>query len=544
MKRPRPYQTEAIRKAVACLERLKTCLLVMATGTGKTVVFNLIARDWPGRVLILAHRDELINQAAATVLDVLGDEPGVEAAARHSDEGGLPSLRKKIVVASVQTLCRASRLKRFDPATFSLVITDEAHHAVSRTYREIVEYFRAGNPELRHLGVTATPYRADKKALGEEKNGPYAAVPFSYPIADAVRDGWLVPVRQKIVLVDDLDFSAVKVRCGDFAADQLDQILSEEKMLHRVAAPAAEMLAGRRAVVFTAGVAQAEGLAAVFGRYGVKAAWLSGDRTLFPVERRRQLLDDYKAGKLQALVNCGVLTEGWDCPEAEVMVMARPTKSLGLYLQCLGRVTRPLKGVVDDCAEGDAATRHAAIAASAKPFALVLDYTGKADKFARQALNAFDALGGKDNAALRDRAVEIASEAGAAGISAEAALERAEAEAALERALALRKLEEERRRRIKAEAEYRTREVGVSAGPKRAGVAAGGPDPVAHWRGCVARAINFRRKAGAAVHFFKEKFGCPPWEVAELRGMLPSGKQWQLPAAEAFAAHSRGGAAG
>ena len=434
----RPYQTDAVNAIVGELGRVPSSLLVMATGLGKTCVFSLVARDWPrGRVLVLAHREELIQQSAEKVQAITGRMPDVEMAQSRANGS-------RIIVGSVQTMCRERRLSRFDPAAFGLVVVDEAHHAPAPTYGRILAHFRR-NDACRVLGVTATPVRADEQAMSQV----FDSVCYEYGIEAAVNDGWLVPVSQRVVLVDGLDFSKVRTIAGDFDEGQLERIMSEEKVLHRVAAPAVELTGDRPALVFCVTVAHARLMAEVLNRYKPKSShWLCGDRRLTPPDQRREWVQRFRDGKVQFLASVGLFSEGFDAPRTAVLVMARPTKSEALYQQMLGRGTRPLPGVVDGPETPEA--RRAAIAASAKVGVTALDFVGNSGR--HKIVTCADLLGGKYDEPVREYAKKtLADEKRPAPVK--EALDRAEAELML--------LEEEKRRvarlaAVKAEADYRT----------------------------------------------------------------------------------------
>jgi superfamily II DNA or RNA helicase len=339
---PRPYQLDCLAAIHQAFAVHSSTLVEAATGIGKTVIFALLARDWhPGRVLILAHRDELIRQAVEKVQAITGLE-------------------------------------------FGLVIVDEAHHTPAVSYRNVLGYF-ARNPQLKVLGVTATAQRTDRLALGQV----FFSVAFRYGIEQAVADGWLVPVSQQVVKLDGLDFSKVRTIAGDFHEGELETILTEEKILHCVAAPIAKVAGSRSALVFCCSVKHAELMAEVLDRYRPGAtAWLSGTT---PLEKRREVVQKYKAGQIQFLCNCALMLEGFDAPSTALVVMARPTKSPVLYQQVLGRGTRPLPGTIDHLPTP--AERQAAIAASAKPNMVALDFVGNAGK--HKIVLASDILGGK-----------------------------------------------------------------------------------------------------------------------------------------------------
>jgi superfamily II DNA or RNA helicase len=445
--RQRPYQVACDRAIKQALAESPSTLAVLATGLGKTVIFAHAARDWPGRVLVLAHRDELIRQAAQKIHAITGEAPAIEMADERSPEDAF--CRPRVVVSSVQTMCRPKRQQRFRPADFGLLVIDEAHHAVARSYRDVIAYFRQA-PGLRLLGVTATPKRTDRLAMGQL----FDSVCYEYGIEAAIEDGWLVPVRQQAVKVAGLDFSAVKSIAGDFHEGELDRILSEEKVLHACAAPAAELVGCAPTLVFCVSVAHAKLMAAVLKRYrhGAQAVALDGTT---PRDERARVVDAYKRGEIQFLCNCGLFLEGFDAPTTAAIVMARPTKSLALYTQILGRGTRPLPGVVDPHDEPTA--RKDAIAASRKPSMLVLDFVGNSG--AHRIVNATDLLGGKHGEPVRAYARKTAEEEGEAAPVGES-LERAADELAL-----LKEIEDERRRRrIRAEVSYEAREVSPFAG--------------------------------------------------------------------------------
>jgi superfamily II DNA or RNA helicase len=287
----RPYQQACIEAVKSRLASCSSTLVEAATGTGKTVMFAHLAKDWPGRVLIVVHRDELIRQAAEKVLAVTGREAGIEMGDERIDERGLVE-RPKVVLASVQTMSRPERQAKFRPEEFGLVVIDEAHHAVAASYCAVIARFRR-NPSCKLLGVTATPKRADEIALGQI----FETVAFRYPIVQAVDDGWLVPVSQQVIKVEGLDFSSVHDVAGDFNEGELDQILSEETILHRVAAPLVEEAGDRSTLIFCCSVKHAELMATVLNRYKpLSARWLSGESSR---EERRATVNAYRKGDVQ-----------------------------------------------------------------------------------------------------------------------------------------------------------------------------------------------------------------------------------------------------
>jgi superfamily II DNA or RNA helicase len=393
----RPYQSKASDAIFAEWQEHDSTLVVMPTGGGKTILFaDVIRRVFPRRALVLAHREELIFQARDKIQRVTGLRSDVEMGEYAAEESLFDAAR--VVVSTIQTQCSGGdgggRMSKFDPARFGVVIIDEAHHATSPSYRRVIDYYRT-NPALKILGVTATPDRADEEALGQV----FQSVAFDYEVLDAIHDGWLVPIEQQMVHVEGLDYSGIRTTAGDLNGGDLAAVLEAEKNLQQMASASLEIIGGRRALVFTASVKAAETTAEIFNRHRAgMASWVCGktDR-----DERRKVLAAFAAGKIQAVCNCGVLTEGFDDPGVEVVIMGRPTKSRSLYSQMVGRSTRPLSGVVDG--PETAEERRAAIAASAKPSCLVVDFVGNAGK--HKLVTSADILGGS----VSDAAIELAT---------------------------------------------------------------------------------------------------------------------------------------
>jgi superfamily II DNA or RNA helicase len=420
----RPYQSEAVEAIFAEWQEHDSTLVVMPTGGGKTILFaDVIRRVFPRRALVVAHREELIFQARDKIQRVTGLQADVEMGEYRADGGLFGS--SSVVVSTIQTQCSGGdgggRMGKFDPARFGVLIIDEAHHATSPSYRRVIDYYRT-NPELKILGVTATPDRADEEALGQV----FKSVAFDYEVLDAIHDGWLVPIEQMLVHVEGLDYSSIRTTAGDLNGADLADVLEAEKNLHQMASASLEIIGNRRALVFTASVKAAEKTAEIFNRHRPQmASWVCGktDR-----EERRGVLADFAAGRVQVVCNCGVLTEGFDDPGVEVVIMGRPTKSRSLYSQMVGRSTRPLPGVVDGPETAEA--RRSAIATSAKPSCLVVDFVGNAGK--HKLVTSADILGGKVSEDAVERALDRAKKAGGPVRMAEA-LDEAEEELRLER---------------------------------------------------------------------------------------------------------------
>ena len=391
----RPYQTDAVSNVHEAWKDHRSTLIVLPTGTGKTIVFSHIAGSVRGRVMVIAHREELIAQAAQKIKAITGDEADVEMGDFWASEGVFN--RSRVVVSSVQTQNAGGggngRMSRFDPSQFDLLIIDEAHHATAPTYRRLIDHYRQ-NPNLKVLGVTATPDRADEVALGQV----FESVAFDYELSDAIAHGWLVPVRQSAVYVEGLDYSSVRTTAGDLNGADLARILEYEETLHGIAHPTMELVGTRKSLVFAASVAHAERLAEIFNRHRPSCARFVCGET--PKDERRDMFADYAVGKFQILVNVGVATEGFDDPSIDVVVMARPTKSRSLYAQMAGRGTRTLSDTVDGLESPE--ERKAAIAASAKPFVEVIDFVGNSGR--HKLMTTADILGGKHSDAVVERA--------------------------------------------------------------------------------------------------------------------------------------------
>lgn len=416
----RPYQLEACERIMESWLGARSTLCVASTGTGKTTIFSEILhrRRKAGRSLVLAHRDELIRQAAKRI----GKQTGLGVEVEKAEE--VASRSADVVVASVQTLSKEMRLARWAPDHFATVVVDEAHHAPADTYRRILGHFS----EAKVLGVTATPDRADELALGQV----FEDVAYVYEIGDAIADGWLCPIRATSVWCDAVDLAGVKTIAGDLSASDMETVMATEAALHQVAKPTMELAGARRTIVFTTSVANAHRLAEVFNRYRPECA-RAVDGGTDPLERRR-VLSDHQQGRYQFLCNVGVLTEGYDDPMVACVAMGRPTKSRALYAQMAGRGTRTAPGKTD---------------------LLLLDFVGNAGKHAL--VSAVDILGGKyTDEALAAAKAAVAKEPGQ---DIRQALD--DAERAL-KAAAERKLKAEealRRSRAKANVAYQAVEI-------------------------------------------------------------------------------------
>jgi superfamily II DNA or RNA helicase len=326
----RPYQ-EASRAAVH--EQWRTVdrtLLVLPTGTGKTIVFSAIARDvveQGGRVLILAHRGELLDQAA----DKLHRATGLRAAVEKAEHEAHDSMHM-VTVGSVQTLMRPSRLARFADDHFTHIVIDEAHHALAESYQASTRYFAGAKV----LGVTATPDRNDRRNLGSY----FESLAYEYSLIAAIRDGYLSPIRALSIPLQ-IDLNKVAMQNGDFKAADLADALAP--YLGQIAQEMVEHCRGRKTLVFTPLVATAVRFAEMLAASGFRANWVSGEDP----DRAVKLAAYAAAGPGAVLVNSMLLTEGYDDPRTDCIVCLRPTKSRPLYAQIVGRGTRICDGKPD-----------------------------------------------------------------------------------------------------------------------------------------------------------------------------------------------------
>lgn len=382
---PRWYQDDARRKLMAALATNDSALCSLFTGGGKTNVIAWLVEEFcknPGsRALLLAHRRELIDQMARRVRLLTGFDVEIEMGKLRAREDGFH--RAKVVIGTVQSLLSDRRRRKFRTG-FDLVITDEAHHATSRSYVRVTEPFLKGG--AKHVGFTATPDRADKIALGNV----FDVCPFDMTMRDGIEDGWLVPVRQRFVEVKGLDYSSVSKTAGDLNQKQVGEILEFEETMHRMVWPTIETAAGRKTIIFAVRVHQAERIAEIINRWKPGSAASVSGKT--PEAERDDIFRRFRDGDIRFLVNVGVATEGFDDPGIEVVALMRPLLSRALVEQMIGRGTRPLPGTVDGPPTADA--RKKAIAASAKPHLLVLDFLGNAGR--HPLVHAADVLAGRE----------------------------------------------------------------------------------------------------------------------------------------------------
>lgn len=319
----RPYQEKARQRIQEEWEagRSKT-LLVLPTGCGKTICFAKVAEDRVcagDRVLILAHRGELLQQAA----DKIKKSTGMNCSVEKAEETSLGTW-ERITVGSVQTLQRETRLEQFEPDHFGTIIIDEAHHAISAGYQKVLEHFSTAKV----LGVTATPDRGDMKNLGSF----FESLAFEYKLPQAIKEGYLSKIKALTIPLK-IDLSSVGVQGGDFKAADVGHAL--DPYLEQIATEMETHCQDRKTVVFLPLIATSQKFCEILNRHGFAAAEVNGQS-----DDREQKLRDFAENKYNVLCNSMLLTEGWDCPDVDCVIVLRPTKVRSLYSQMVGRGTR------------------------------------------------------------------------------------------------------------------------------------------------------------------------------------------------------------
>lgn len=319
----RPYQQEAKEAIFEQWDSgVHKTLLVLPTGCGKTIVFAKVTEDCVrkgDRVLILAHRGELLEQAADKIRKSTRLGCAVEKA-QQSCQGSW----FRIVVGSVQTLMREKRLGQFPADYFNTIIIDEAHHCISDSYQRVLEHF----PAAHVLGVTATPDRGDMRNLGQY----FESIAYEYTLPKAIKEGYLSPIKALTIPLK-IDMSGVSVQAGDFKAGDIGTAL--DPYLEVIAKEMEKYCQDKKTVVFLPLVKTSQKFRDILNSHGFQAAEVNGDSP-----DRAEILQDFESGKYNVLCNSMLLTEGWDCPSVNCIVVLRPTKVRSLYCQMVGRGTR------------------------------------------------------------------------------------------------------------------------------------------------------------------------------------------------------------
>lgn len=319
----RPYQQEA-REAI--FEQwdggvLKT-LLVLPTGCGKTIVFAKVTEDCVrrgDRVLILAHRGELLEQAA----DKIRQSTGLGCAVEKAEETCMGSWFR-VVVGSVQSMMREKRLGQFPEDYFQTIIIDEAHHCISDSYQKVLNHFNGA----KILGVTATPDRGDMRNLGSY----FESLSYEYTLPKAIKEGYLSPIKALTIPLK-IDMTGVGVQAGDFKASDISTAL--DPYLQGIAQEMEKYCKDKKTVVFLPLVKTSQKFRDLLNAHGFRAAEVNGDN-----QDRSEVLEAFDRGEYNVLCNSMLLTEGWDCPSVDCVVVLRPTKVRSLYCQMVGRGTR------------------------------------------------------------------------------------------------------------------------------------------------------------------------------------------------------------
>ena len=323
----RPYQKEAKEAVFEQWENgTRRTLLVLPTGCGKTIVFAKITEDCVShgdRVLILAHRGELLDQAA----DKIAKATGLGCATEKAEQSCLGSWFR-ITVGSVQSMMRETRLSRFPEDYFNTIIIDEAHHCISDSYQRVLKHF----PDAKVLGVTATPDRGDMKNLGQV----FESLAYEYTLPKAIKEGYLSPIKA-VTIPLQVDLTGVGMQSGDFKAGGLGTAL--DPYLESIAKEMEKYCKDKKTVVFLPLVKTSQKFRDILNDHGFQAAEVNGES-----QDRAVILEDYAKGKYNVLCNSMLLTEGWDCPDVDCIVVLRPTKVRSLYCQMVGRGTRLAPG--------------------------------------------------------------------------------------------------------------------------------------------------------------------------------------------------------
>lgn len=318
----RPYQQEAKEKIFEAWESVDRTLLVLPTGCGKTIVFAKVTEECVrrgGRVLILAHRGELLEQAS----DKIAKATGLGCAVEKAEESCLGSWYR-VTVGSVQSLQREKRLSKFDPEYFNTIIIDEAHHCLSDGYQMVLSHF----PQAKVLGVTATPDRGDMRNLGQY----FESLAYEYTLPRAIREGYLSPIKALTIPLK-MDLTGVALQSGDFKAGDIATAL--DPYLYQIADEMAKYCQDRKTVVFLPLIKTSQKFREILEEKGFRAAEVNGNS-----QDRAEILEAFDRGEYQVLCNSMLLTEGWDCPSVDCIIVLRPTKVRSLYCQMVGRGTR------------------------------------------------------------------------------------------------------------------------------------------------------------------------------------------------------------
>jgi superfamily II DNA or RNA helicase len=369
----RPYQQDALTAIeAAALRGVQRQVVSLPTGAGKTIIFAHLIVARQARTLILVHRDELLHQTLdklAMVSQGSALDIGIIKAERDEHAGD-------VVVASVQTLQREARLQRL-AQTFGLVVVDECHHALpDNSYGRILRHVGTDQDDgPLTVGYTATPFRPNNDPIitAPGKPGCFDEVVYTLPLMGLIAQGYLSPIQAKGIFLDGLDLDAVRTRHGDYVEQDLAEALMAADAPEHLVRGYAELALGRRALLFCPTVEMVSAVEHAFCTAGLAAASVVGST---PTDERQAIYQQVRAGHLNALVSCAVLTEGFDEPSIDCIMLARPTKSKVLFYQCIGRGLR-LWPTKDNCLLIDAtgATRRHGLLSVAAELGLLMPKT-------------------------------------------------------------------------------------------------------------------------------------------------------------------------
>jgi len=316
----RPYQSACVDAVLSGFRTRGKLLAVLPTAAGKTVIFSHTAERFaPGRTLILAHREELLTQAADKLTRATGLVAETERAERYA------SLDAQVVVASVQTLMREKRLSRWPRDHFNLVVVDESHHCLADSYQRVLAHF---DGHAKVLGVTATPDRGDKKSLGAY----FEDIAYEVSLHELITQGYLARIVVRTMPVE-IDLASVRTLAGDYSEADLGDAI--EPALREIVSAMREAIGTRKTIVFLPLVRTSKRFVELCEEAGLRAAHIDGQS-----EDRAEILARFAAGEFQILSNSMLLTEGFDEPSVACVVCLRPTKVRALYAQIIGRGTR------------------------------------------------------------------------------------------------------------------------------------------------------------------------------------------------------------
>jgi superfamily II DNA or RNA helicase len=338
----RDYQNECLEAVLGEYSAgISRQLISLPTGSGKTIVMAAIAKRLNKKTLILAHREELLTQAVDKFKLFW---PGVDIGLCKAERN---EINAQIVIGSVQSCCRPNRLAKLQEQGFELLMIDEAHHATADSYKNIINNlsFDCGTKHLL-IGVSAT---VDREGLGNI----FEKIVYSRSINTMIKSGFLSPIIGRKILTN-LSLGKIRIQNGDFSTSELAEVVNTPERNAFIVEKYKEYAANRKGIAFCVNVEHCKDLADAFKSRGIASIAVWGD---MPPDERKNALDNLKTGKIQVATSCGVLTEGFDEPTVDAILMARPTKSTILYTQSVGRGLRkhPSK---ENCLVLDFTDRH------------------------------------------------------------------------------------------------------------------------------------------------------------------------------------------